>query len=127
VAGEPVVRVDGARELRRTLKSAGEDLGDLKATHASIAGLVATRTAAAAPRRSGALAGSVRGNAAATNATIKVGGASVPYAHPIHWGWPNHNITANPFAADTAKATEPEWTRIYLVSVNRILDNVKGA
>jgi len=125
-AGKPVVKVEGAKELRRTMKAAGEDLTDLKSVHTAIAGMVASRTAAAAPHKSGALAGTVRGNSAATNATIKVGSAAVPYANPIHWGWPGRNITANPFAANTAKATEAEWSRMYLVGVERILSKVHG-
>lgn len=123
---QPLVRVDGARQLRATLKRAGQDLSDLKETNATVATYVATRSAAAAPHRSGRLAGSVRPNAAATNATVRAGGAAIPYAGVIHWGWPAHHITGRPFIADTAAATEPVWTEIYSARVRVIVAKIHG-
>jgi len=122
----PIVRVEGAKELRATMKKAGTDLADLKATHAKIAGLIAGGAGPRAPVRSGRLAGSVRGSGAATVATVRAGGASVPYANAIHWGWKAHGIAANPFIANVAHETEPIWTRYSLISVNAILAKVKG-
>ena len=122
----PVVRVDGARELRRTLKAAGDDLADLTKVNATVSRYVALRGAAMAPRRSGALAGSVRGNAAKTSAIARAGGARVPYANVIHWGWPAHHIAAQPFLVDAAHTTEPTWTRYYLAEVERILGTIHG-
>lgn len=108
------------------MKAAGEDLGDLKDAHAQVAGYVASASATAAPHRSGSLAGSVRGNRAATSAVIKAGSAAVPYANPIHWGWPGRNIAAHPFMSDTAVATEPTWTDMYFQAVQRIVDRIRG-
>jgi len=126
MTGAPVVRVDGARELRRTLKAAGDDLEDLKHVHATVAKYVALRAAATAPRKSGRLAGSVRGSQAKTSATVRGGGARVPYANPIHWGWPHRHIAANPFLVNAAHQTEPTWTKYYLREVERILSHVHG-
>lgn len=126
MASGPLVRVDGARELRRTLKAAGDDLEDLRKVNATIARYVSLRAAAMAPRRSGRLAGSVRGSNAKTSATVRVGGASVPYAGPIHWGWPRRHISAQPFAVDAAHTTEPTWTAYYLREVERIIGTVHG-
>jgi hypothetical protein len=126
VARAPVVQVRGAKELRATMKRAGMDLADLKATHDAIARLVASTGQGRAPVRTGRLAGSVRGSGAATVATVRAGGASVPYANAIHWGWKAHHISPNPFLAQTAADTEPVWTRYYLIAVENILDKVKG-
>jgi len=123
---KPVVVVEGARELRRTLKAAGDDLKDLQATNAEVARLVAARAMSDAPRVSGRLAGSVRGNSAKANASVKAGGASVPYAGPIHWGWPKRNISPRPFVVDAAHATEPTWTDYYLRQIDQILSRVRG-
>lgn len=120
------IRVEGASELRRTLKRAGDDLGDLKSAHGDAAGIVTAASRTRSPKRSGRLAASVRGSGAATTATIRAGRASVPYAGPIHWGWPARNIPANPFIADAAKATEPLWTREYEQAVEKILHRIKG-
>ena len=122
----PVVKVEGARELRRTLKAAGDDLEDLKHVHATVARYVAMRGAAMAPRRSGRLAGSVRGNQAKTSATVRAGGARIPYANVIHWGWPRHHIESQPFLVNAAHITEPTWTKYYLREVERITARVHG-
>ena len=124
--GGPVVRVDGARELRRTLKAAGDDLSDLTKVNATVARYVAMRGAAMAPHKSGRLAGSIRGNNAKASAIVRGGGARVPYAGVIHWGWPAHHITGRPFLVDAAHTTEPTWTRYYLAEVERIVSHIHG-
>lgn len=123
----PVVQVVGARELRSTLRKAGDDLQDLRDVHATVSRYVALRSAAIAPRRSGRLAGNVRGSALKTAAVVRAGGAAVPYAGPIHWGWPSRNIAANPFMVDAAHLTEPTWTRWYLAKVEQIVERIHGA
>jgi hypothetical protein len=124
VAG-PVVQVIGARQLRATLKRAGDDLQDLTDAHGKISRIVVGATRA--PRRTGRLAGSVRGSGTKTVATVRAGRASVPYAGPIHYGWPARRIAPNPFLTDAAHATEPTWTAVYTQTVNRLLEKVKGA
>lgn len=124
---KPVIVVEGARELRRSLARAGDDMNDLKDAHAAVAAFVASRSKSASPRRSGRLAGSVRGNRAKASAAVKAGGASVPYAGPIHFGWPARNISPQPFLVDTAHATEAQWRLMYLQAIDRILSKVKGA
>lgn len=121
------VKVEGGRQLRRTLKRAGADLDDMKAVNAAVAQMVAAAAAAAAPHRTGALASTVRGNRAQSRATVSAGRAKVPYAGPIHWGWPARGIAGQPFIADTAQATEPRWTAMYAQGVERIISKVEGA
>lgn len=120
------LRVDGARRLRRDLRQVAGDLEDLKVANAAAAATVAAAAAARAPHRTGRLAGSVRGNRAASRATVAAGGAAVPYAGPIHWGWPAHGIEARPFIADAAVATEPTWLPMYVADIDRATDRVRG-
>jgi len=122
----PVVRVIGEDRLRRSLRRAGHDLDEVKDAHRKAAAYVAGRARSAAPQVTGRLAGTVRGNNAVRRATVKAGGYGVVYAGPIHWGWPRRNITAQPFIADTAQATEPQWLRIYLDDIDSILGKVRG-
>ncbi len=117
---DPVVRVDGARELRVALKQLGDDLEDFKDIHAQVGGLVIAAARARIRSRSGRLAASGRPGAAKTNATIRFGGARVPYAGAVHWGTGArrglrgpHNIDPNQFAVDAAHDTEPAWTDLY--------------
>lgn len=121
-----VVEVRGARELRRTLRRAGIDLQDLKEAHAQVGGIVAAAGRTSAPRRSGTLAGSIRASKAAASATVRAGGARVPYAGVIHWGWPRRNIAAQPWLSEAAQSTEPAWTSAYLEAVDKIIATVKG-
>lgn len=122
------VKVEGARELRRTLKKAGSDLADLKDANAKVGQLVAQESRPNAPvGRTGRLAASVRANRAAAKAVVSAGGGAVPYAGPIHWGWPARHITAQPFISVTAVATQPRWLPLYEQDIQQICDSVKGA
>ena len=119
-------RVEGAARLRRTLKQAGDDLGDLKAAHASAAEIAATASAALAPRRTGTLAQTVRGSGTKTAATLRAGFASVPYAGPIHWGWPARGIRPSPFLSDGAQSSEGTWLPIYETAIDKAVGKVQG-
>ena len=57
---------------------------------------------------------------------MSAGGASLPYAGPIHWGWPARRIEAQPFIADAAQATEPIWIPAYEADVQAAVDLVNG-
>lgn len=120
------VTVEGARNLRATLRRAGIDLSDMKDANADVANYVASASKSAAPTVSGKLAATVRGNRAAASAVVRAGGAAVPYAGPIHWGWPARNIAANEFIAATAANTEPTWTQTYFAALQRIVATIKG-
>lgn len=121
-----LVKVEGARELRATMKKAGDDLADLKAANAAAAGIVAPAAAGRAPVRTGRLAATVRPAGTKTAAIVRAGRAAVPYAGPIEFGWPGHNIEAQPFITTAAHDTEPEWTEVYWTAINRIINRVRG-
>lgn len=121
------LQVEGARQLRRTLKEAGDDLSDLKDVYGAVATLVAWRGQATAPRRSGKLSQSVRGNRAASKSVIMAGTAKIRYAPAIHWGWPRRHISANPWLSQAAQSTEGQWTELYAQGVQEVLDGVVGA
>jgi hypothetical protein len=120
------IKVEGGRNLRRTMKRAGVDLGQLKDAHAAAGNIVVGASRVSGPVRSGALVGSLRASKAVASATVRAGGARVPYANVIHWGWPGHNIAAHPWVSDAAQATEPEWSAAYLAAVDRVLATIRG-
>ena len=122
-----LVRVEGARELRRTLKDASHSLDNLKDAHAAAGAIVVPEAKAGAPVVSGRLAGSVRSTGTQTAAVVRAGYASVPYAAPIHWGWAKRGIKARPFISQAAVRTQPRWLEAYHKAVQHILDKVKGA
>lgn len=122
----PIVKVDGLPRLRAALRAAGHDVADLKDANAAAAALVASTAASRAPRRSGRLASTVRGNRAVGRATVLAGGAAVPYAGPIHWGWPARGIEAQPFMSNAATDTESTWLPLYAAELQRIADRAGG-
>lgn len=109
------------------MRAAGVELAELKAVHSEVAALVAQRAKVRTPRRSGRLASTVRGNKAAARATVSAGRAAVPYANPIHWGWPARGIEAQPWLSDTATDTEPQWLRLFEAGIRQAIDDIEGA
>lgn len=106
--GETVTfRVDGLSTVVRQLLELGLEVDDLKDAFSEIARQGATVAAAYAPRRSGALAGDIRGNRAKSKAVITAGRVSVPYAGPINYGWAARNIEASGFMQKADKALQP--------------------
>lgn len=120
------VTVVGADTLARSLIRAAGRISELKEAHMRAAKIVGARSVTTAPVLTGRLAMSVRTGATANAATIRAGNGRVPYAGPVHWGWPARNIHPQPFIAAAAQATEPVWVGAYRFTVQRILDQVRG-
>lgn len=123
---ETGIKVEGLARLARTMKRAGQDVTELKDAHTRAADTVAARARELAPRRSGNLANSIRSAKQAGRARVMAGNAKVPYAAPIHWGWPSRRIGAQPFLSLAAQDTESQWMRQYVTDVQAALDKVKG-
>jgi hypothetical protein len=123
----PVMRVEGARTLRASLKAAGLSVQDLKDAHRQVADQVLAASRPVAPHRTGRLAASMRASGTQTAAIVRAGGARVPYAGPIHWGWPARHIKAQPWLADTAASTQSTWEGTYLSALEHIIDSIEGA
>lgn len=123
---KPALQVDGARQLRASLKRAGIDVQDLKAAHKQVADMVAEKSAPRAPRRTGRLAGSVRASGTASAAIVRAGRKAVPYAGPIHWGHESRGIAAQPWLAETAERTQETWENTYLKAIQAVIATVEG-
>lgn len=61
---------------------------ELKSAHLEAALIVARQAQYEVPRRSGRLATTIRAQATQTRGNVKAGRARVPYAGPVHFGWP---------------------------------------
>lgn len=81
------------REVRRGLReiedaAARKEMGkELRSAYRAAARVVEVAARGEAPSRSGRLAGSVKAKGTQYGAAVTAGGAKVPYAAPIHWGW----------------------------------------
>lgn len=126
MAKRPLVEIDGARELRRTLRAAGDDMEDLKAAHLAAANIAASAARARAPRLTGALAGDIRASGTKTAGIVRAGRKRIPYAGAVHWGWPARGMKARPYITEGAQQTEPVWVPLYQKEIDKALSKVKG-
>jgi len=89
------VRIEGLGQTMRALTKAGADAQDMKDLMHALGMLVVN--AANPPVKSGALDATMRAGRGKTKAVVRAGGAKTPYAGVVHYGWPQHNIEAQPF------------------------------
>ena len=115
------IEVDGARELRKRLKAIEGGIADLKSAHAAAANIVEKRAVQIVPRRSGTLSGSLRSSGQASGAVVRAGRVSVPYAGPIHFGWPLRNIKPQPFLYNALDDRRSQVTDAYESAVDKII------
>lgn len=135
------IKVLGARQLRTSLKAAGDDFRDLKDLHRQIAHIISDAAKGRAPVsdrsiRPGRLRDSIRPAGTKTAAIVRIGKKSVPYANAIHWGrawWPNKKtkrhiakIPGRPFVSEAAQATERQWQALYTTRIDEILNRIEG-
>ena len=121
-----VVKVTGAKQGMQA---------DLKGAYRTAASAVEARAKVEAPRRSGRLAGSVKAKGSTTGASIVAGGLkAVPYAGPIHYGWPSRPnkargwrggpIKANPFLTRAANGSVDVVRGLLEQELQRVLNKV---
>jgi thiamine monophosphate kinase len=116
--------LQGAARLSSTLEDAAAALSDLSAPAAEAGRIITSVAASTAPRRTGALAGSVAAEVVDGAAVV---GSDLIYAPPIHNGWAAHRIRPQPFLEDAARTSEAQWVGAYEKAVDRALAGVEGA
>lgn len=119
------VRIDGSNRLVATLADAARKLVDFSKPGTAAARTAAARAKTLAPRRTGALSGSIR-PASSRRVGIITAGAGLRYARPVHWGSPARGIPARPFLSEAAQGTESSWIKRYEQHVDDALKTVKG-
>jgi len=117
----PAIKVEGAKQVQKALRNIEGGTEDLKAVHLDAAEIVATQARALVPRRSGKLASSIRAAGQARQGVVRAGFASVPYAGVIHFGWPAHNISPQPWMYDALDERRGEVLGVYADRVNDLI------
>ena len=123
--------VKGATELQKTLREAGADIEELRKVNEAAAEVVMRKSERLAPVLTGKLKQTLRVGATKRAGIVRAGNnrkteTGVPYAGPIHWGWPKRGIVANPFMVDAAHLTESQWTELFIKHAEDTLGHVKG-
>lgn len=96
------IKIRGLREVTRSLNQYAGAVDDMKEANSKISAKVAQDAVSLSPKKSGNLARSIKGNRAKEKVQIKAGGARVPYAGVIEYGWPARNIEAQPYLRKAA-------------------------
>ena len=122
------IQVEGLDELRRDLRRIKDSELDaeMKAIHVELAREINRRALPNVPVKTGRLKASVRAAGTVRDAVGRVGSTSVPYAPPIHWGWPAHGIKSTPFLTDAAAEIERDIVDRYDRQVSEMLGRVVG-
>jgi HK97 gp10 family phage protein len=114
--------IEGLREVQKALRDLSDDLKDeMKSTHFEAAEIVVDGAKRIAPFRTGQLAKSIRAAAVRTGGRVRVGSADVPYAGPIHFGWPKRLIKPQPFIYDALDPRRGEVASIYAERISGLI------
>jgi hypothetical protein len=119
------VKIEGLSKVRRDLKNLGGDLdlvkGEFLATNKKVAEIVLGGAKRFVPVLSGSLAESMKNASTKTAAKIRVGNkTNVPYAGPIHFGWPARRIKPQPFIYDAIDPRRNEISQLYAERITSI-------
>lgn len=120
------IKVEGGRKLRREIKRAGLDIKELKQANRRAAQIPLPLAKTVGPKKTGKLLGNARAGATQRMGYIRAGGKRIPYAGPIHFGWPSRNIKGQPWITKAVEQTEPIWFEVYTSHVNKIIDKING-
>jgi len=113
------VKIEGLSKLQKDLRKLSTDALDLNkqeflSTNKKVAEIIIDESKKYIPVRSGALAQSVRNASTKKSAKIRAGSVAVPYAGPIHFGWPSRGIRPNPFLYDAIDRRRDEVRERYV-------------
>lgn len=121
-SGGARVEVEGGPQLRRAFKRLEASADDLKDLHRVAAEPVADEARTIVPVLDGGLRASIRQDRRAKGAAVLAGGARIPYAGVIHFGWPARNIEPDPFLYDAADRRADEVRDRYAAGIGRLVE-----
>lgn len=116
------IRVSGLNRAIRALKDVGVPGAEIAKAGKDSAEVVAAEARTLVPVRSGALRNSIRTGTQQRKVIVRAGGARVPYANPIHWGWFRKGIAPNQFFGRAIGGKIDEIYSKYFENLQRLLD-----
>ena len=121
------------------LRKFGDDAKrEIKEVNLDAAKLVEREAKQRVPVQSGALQASIRSSGQIGKGVVRAGSARVPYANPIHWGWPRPvrkwskgrvgggPITGVPFLTDALADQTPKIRKLYAEELERLARKYSG-
>jgi hypothetical protein len=108
------VEIQGLKETQKALRGLSKATrDDMKEVHRRAGQIVVDGVQILVPVRTGALLASIKSAPLQRQGRVRIGSLSVPYAGPIHFGWPAQNIKPNPFIYDVLDSRREEVQRAY--------------
>ena len=120
------IRVSGLNRAIRALKDVGVPASEIAAAGKDAAEIVAGEARTLVPVKTGKLKGSIRTATQQRKAIVRAGGARVPYANPIHWGWFRRGIKPNQFFSRAINPNIDKIYKQYFDNLQRLIDKYKG-
>lgn len=115
--------IEGIREVNKQLKNLSDATKkELKETHRKAGQLVVDGAIRYVPVRTGALLASLRSAPTQRQGRVRVGSASVPYAGPIHFGWPARRIKPQPFIYEVLDDRRQEVLHLYAERIGYLIN-----
>ncbi len=116
------LEIDGLRDVQKAMRNFSDDSrNDMKETHRRAGQIVVDGAARLVPVRSGALLASLKSAPTQRQGRVRVGSAAVPYAGPIHFGWPARNIQPNPFIYEVLDGRRQEVYALYADRISQLI------
>jgi hypothetical protein len=116
------LEIEGLRKVQKAMKNFSDDSrNDMKETHRKAGQIVVDGAARFVPVRSGALLASLKSSPTQRQGRVRVGSAAVPYAGPIHFGWPARHIQPNPFIYEVLDGRRQEVYSLYSERISQLI------
>ena len=120
------IKITGLSEVQRNLRKLSTDALDLNKTefletNKQVAEIVINETKKYVPILSGSLAAAIRNASTKKSAKVRAGNVAVPYAGPIHFGWPARSIKPNTFLYEAIDARKSEVANRYAELVSDLI------
>jgi hypothetical protein len=120
------IKIEGLSKVQRDLRKLSTDALDLNKTefletNKRVAEIVIGESKKYVPVLTGALAANIRNVSTKKAAKVRAGSVAVPYAGPIHFGWPSRAIKPNPFFYDAIDSRRNEVAQRYASLVDSLI------
>jgi HK97 gp10 family phage protein len=116
------LEVEGLNKLTRALKKAGVEVQDLKAANVRVGDIVVQGAQPITPKRTGALANSIKPAKRASGVVVRAGGGRVRYAKYVEYG--TRRMGARSYLVKAAHDTQPHWMDEYEQELQLLMNHV---
>lgn len=117
------ISVEGLNKTIRTLRKVDAEMGpEIKKINLDLAESLVPVARSLVPVQSGALRDSIRAAGQQRTGVVRAGKARVPYAGPIHFGWPKQHIRPQPFLYDALDQRRSAIMSEYVERIQKLID-----